>query len=115
MDGAGERLEQRRRLISAEASFAQLGRQAAARNVLEGTERSAIVLADFVDGHDIRMLELRDRLRLDAKSLQLIVFGVGPAANQLERHGPLQLGVMREVHDAHPTPAKFLFDAIPRN
>ena len=63
---------------------------------------AAYVLAQFVNRHDIRMLQLRRDLRLADKTLP--VFRIEPTARQqdLQRNHPFAMNVPRLVYDAHP-------------
>ena len=72
-----------------------------ALDVLHGHERAPRHLADVVDAHDVRMVELGQRLGLarEAGPLRLVV--VDDLLEQLEGDAPVELRVVGAKHGAH--------------
>src|SRR5262249_24512964 len=61
----------------------------------------AVMLTDFVDRHDVRMIQLCDRLRLEAEPLPLDRRGLAAAADHLERDDAVETFLPRVVDHAH--------------
>jgi len=78
--------------------------QAARLEELHRKEKLPVVLADLVNGHDVRMVETRHHLGFVAEAPHIVS---GPGAQQLERDEPMQALLLRPVHRAHPTTAEF--------
>ena len=104
--GVRQRLHERGRLQHRLRLSPHLPIQAAAIDKLKRKERLAVVAADFVDLHDVRMLQASDRLGLGAEPLHILFVGVGAGEDHLERDEALELDVPRLVDDAHATPAQ---------
>src|SRR5208337_2834050 len=82
---------------------------------LHGDEGLAFVLADLVDGADIRMVQGRGGLRLALETGQrLWVFGdfIG---QEFQRHEAAQLQVFSLIHDPHAATAKPFNRAVVRD
>jgi hypothetical protein len=75
--------------------------QAAAVDQLHGEERLALVLADFVDGHDVGVVEGCDGGGLGAEALQVGGRGLRAGAEHLEGDDPAQALLAGLVDDAH--------------
>ncbi len=60
------------------------------------------VLADLVDRHDVRVVELRDGLGLVLKSQQLAFGGETARLDHLEGDGPVERDLVGFEDDAHP-------------
>src|SRR5205807_6600624 len=82
--------------------------QAFSFDVVHGEVRLALVLADFVNGHDIWMLQLSDGLGLGAKALHVRRAGHLPAENRFDRHDPVQPDLAGLVNDSHTAAGDFL-------
>jgi hypothetical protein len=70
-------------------------------HVAHGDEQQAICLAGLVDRHDVGVVDRRRQLRLAQEALaeRLIVGEAG--GEQLQRNGPPQPAILREVDHAH--------------
>ena len=86
----------------------QLG-QRLARDVLHGDERLAVVLADVVDGDDVRVLQPRREPRLALEALADV--GVVDAQH-LDRDEAIDGRIEREEERAHAALAEALADVI---
>ena len=75
--------------------------QAAAGHVLQDKIRPARNLADIVNLDDIGMLQPRDDIGLGAKAGQLLLAGVRPISEHLQRHDALQRKLPGLEDDAH--------------
>ncbi len=67
----------------------------------------AVLLADFVDFYNMRVLELGDRLGLAAESFNMFRIPRQFGRQYLQRDF-LPVGVLREVYYPHPALADFL-------
>src|SRR5438046_2518323 len=65
--------------------------QAAAIDKLEREVRPAVVLADLVNLHDVRVLQMSDRLRLAAEAGQFARASMGARQHHLQSDHPLEL------------------------
>ena len=83
-------------------------RQIAAVDQLHTEEEHAVLIADLVDRHDVRMIEVRGQLGLAAEPGSLRGRRQRARENHLQRHEPLQLEVPGLVNDPHATPGNFL-------
>ena len=72
MDGAGHRRHEPRRRARLAAKSLDLCGQIAAVDELHAEVMMAVVLADLVDRHDIRVIQVRGRLGLEPESLQIV-------------------------------------------
>ena len=70
--------------------------------------RQAVMLADFVDLHDIRMAQMRYGFRLGVKTRQLLRIGMDARADHLKRDEAIEVRLPRLVDDAHAAFAEFL-------
>ena len=86
--------------------------EAAALEQLQGHERQAVGLADVVDLDDVRMVQPRDRLGLDAEASELLGAGVTAAADHLQGHQPVQAAVAGLVDHPHAALAELLEDLV---
>jgi len=68
VDGPGERFDEARRIPVRENLLADLPQEVAALKTLERQEKPSVELADFIDLHDVRMLQARERLGFGSKS-----------------------------------------------
>ena len=74
--------------------------QGLAGHVLHGDEGLARHHPRVVDGDDVGVRQLRQRLRLPVQASGAFAAHAHP--HQLERHVPIELGIVREVDEAHP-------------
>ena len=65
-----------------------------------------------MDLHDVRMLQPRHRLGLDAEARQLPRPGMAAGQHHLERHGALQGQMPGLVDDAHAAAAEHALDLV---
>ncbi len=86
--------------------------EAAAVGEFHGEVGPALVLADFVDLHNIGVPHARRRLRLDAEACPFPRAGQGAVADQFERDQSIQTHLPGLVDDAHPAPAEFFQDLV---
>ena len=68
----------------------------------------AVVLADFVDRDDIRVIESGGRFGFRVKSLYQGGRGQLAGENHFERDRPIKANLPRAVDHAHPTAVDFL-------
>src|SRR5262245_21509761 len=73
--------------------------------------RAALVLADVVDGADVRMVQGRSGACFDAKPLERARVAQ-IIRDELEGDGPAQSNVFAGVDDTHPTCAQLGGDAV---
>src|SRR5262249_17480268 len=78
-------------------------------------KRPSFVLADIVNGADLRMIQGRSSSRLDSKSLErLRIFSI-PLRQNLHRHWPAQPDILALVDHAHAASAEMLENPVVRN
>jgi hypothetical protein len=65
------------------------------------------VLAKFVDGADVGMIQRRSSARLAAEALKGLMILGQFFAQELERHESMQLGVLGFVDHTHPSAPSF--------
>jgi len=82
-------------------------RQTLALDELHAEILLALVLADFVDGHDVRMVELAGGLGLVMKADDLGLAGQFARADELERDQPVQAALPCAIDHAHAAPRDF--------
>src|SRR6202790_2156403 len=82
---------------------------------LHHDERTIDVLADFVNGADIRMVEGRGGTRLAAETCQDLRVLLQIVGQKLQRNETAQLQVLGFIHHTHPATAELLDDAIVRD
>jgi hypothetical protein len=68
----------------------------------------ALMHADFVDGHDVRMLQTGRRRGLDAKPVDEFLTRILAQQQHLHRDDAVQALLPRLVNDAHAAPGDFL-------
>src|SRR5262245_47125566 len=73
---------------------------------LHGVEGGLAVLADLENRHDVRVMQLRRRLRLAAEALQGTSVAREPDRQQLEGDAASQRQLLRLVDDAHAATAQ---------
>jgi hypothetical protein len=89
--------------------------QGCAVQKLHSNERLLTVLADFVDGANIGMIESRRRSRLPAKAFERLRVSRQFVGQKLEGDEPAKLGVLSLIDHTHAATTKLLDDAIVRN
>jgi hypothetical protein len=88
-------------------------RQRPAVDVLHGDEGETVHFADFVHGANVRVTQVRGGARLVEQADAIVRRrSLPPAAQQLERHRPMQPLVTRAVDDAHAAGAQARFDTV---
>jgi hypothetical protein len=75
---------------------------------LHGEVVLSLVLADLVNGDDVRVVELGGRLRLAAKSVHLVCGGELSGEDHLQRYDAVEAALPRFVDDAHAAAGDFL-------
>ena len=93
----------------------QLLVEAAAGTELQREEGTTLMLSDFVDLHNVGMLQAADRLRLGAEPRQVVGSGVGAGQDHLERDEAIESDLAGLVDDAHAAPAQLAQDFITGN
>jgi hypothetical protein len=68
----------------------------------------ALVNADFVNGHDVRMPQTRRRRGFDAKPMDEFFARILAKQQQLDRHNSVEAGLSRFVDNAHAAARDFL-------
>ena len=74
----------------------------------------SLMLADFVNRHDMGMIELRDSFGLVLKAQELIFGGERARLDQLDRDRPIERDLMGLQDDAHPASPELAADLIAR-
>src|SRR5204863_9129238 len=74
-------------------------------------ELAGVVDGDIVHGHHVRVLELRERLRLAPEPLRHLHVRI-TTVQELHRHAPTELRIRRLPHRSHPTGSELPHDAI---
>ena len=110
--GASQRVHDFGRLARRLRSAVQLSRQAPPRAELEAQKREPVVFPNFVNLDDIRMLQTRDRFGFDAETVQIVLAGVAPRQNDLERHDPVEFSLAGLIHDPHASPRNLAQDIV---
>ena len=75
-------------------------------------EELAVVLAELVHGHDVRVVELSRRLRLAHESRPKHVFLIQGRGDELDRHVAVQHRVVTSVDGAHRAAAQPVDDRV---
>ncbi len=84
----------------------------AAIDVLHRKKGLPLVLADFIDLHDIRMPQRRDGFSLLQKTGAVLLVGVAPREDHFQRHDPVQSQLPRLVNNAHAAAAECIQDLV---
>jgi hypothetical protein len=108
LDRLGDGLGITRGAPGMERTVAQQLRQVPPGHVVHREERQAFVVTDFVDGHDVGMLETGRRLGLGAEALNRRRRGHREGHNHLERDDPVQAPLPGLIHDIHTAAAHLL-------
>ena len=72
----------------------------------------ALVLADLVDGHDARMIEVGGGLGLGVETFDVGFVGELAGEDHLERDGPVQADLARLEDDAHAAAGDLADDLV---
>jgi hypothetical protein len=107
-----QRLDQRRRLPDGEGALTQALGQAAGGAKLQREEGLPVVLPGFVDLNDVGVLETSGGLGLGLEARLLLVAGVGPGADHLQRHLALQGDLKSAIDNAHAAAAELFEDLV---
>ena len=102
LHGAGEDLNNPCRVMRWQRCAVGMFLEAASLQILQRHERQAVMLANGVNLHDVRVLQAGDRFGLDAEPGEIVLAGVCPGADHLDRDQTLQPHVAGFVNDAHP-------------
>ena len=103
VDGASDGGEQLRRFVIGDERWGichPLG-QRTAFHQLHGEVMLAVVLPDFVNRDDVRVIKMGGGLRLGLKALPLGFAGKLAGADHLERHDAVKGAVTRAINHAH--------------
>ena len=103
------------RLGDRERATCQPFGQGLALDVLHGNEHRAVVLTDFVDSADVRVIESRCRLRLAQQSGVRRGVGAGRGRQHLDGHAAIERGILAEVDLAHAARAQRPQDPVSTN
>ena len=93
--------QQPRRLVLPVKKLAQPAGQAGSLDPLHAEIVVAVVLAHLVHRHDVRMVELRDRLGLVAEPAQVLLAREPSRADHLERHDAIEAALACLEDDSH--------------
>ena len=86
--------------------------QRGAFEILHDDKGAAILLADIVNGADVRVIQRRRGSSLAAKATQRVRVASQFVRQELHRDNPMEPLVLRLVHDAHPARADLLENAV---
>ena len=98
-----QRLNQLGRGLGRQRLPAQLFAQTAPVDKFEREIRQAVLVADFVDLHDVRMGQARNRLSFGVEASQLLLARVPAGQEHLEGHQPVEPRLPGLVDDANAT------------
>src|SRR5207253_10514452 len=104
MHGLGQLGDQLRGYTGWLRSTVELLVEATTINELQRKEGPAVLFADFIDLHNVGMLEASHRLGFEAEPSQILRTSVGPAQDHFQGHQALEPDLTRLVHDAHAAP-----------
>ena len=89
--------------------------QRAALEKLHHDERTSILLADFVDGADVGMVERGGGLRLALESFQSLAVARHFIRQEFQRDEAVQGSVFGFIHYTHSAAAEFFEHPVVRN
>src|SRR5262249_13668080 len=112
MHGASRGRREVRRRLWIERSGGEPVGEALALDELHGEVAPAVVLADLVDRHDMRVVETGDGLGLVAEASEVVVAGPGPCAEHLQRDEAVEGALAGLVDDAHAAAAEDAVDLV---
>ena len=117
--GRIERLGDLRAEFDDQAGVQRPARQAMLQRLplqeFHGDEGLAVVLADFVDRANVRVVQRRCGASLTQKPLKSQLFARNAFRKELQRDGPPERGVLGTVYDSHPTAAQSCGDSVVRH
>ena len=82
---------------------------------LHGDERLAVLLADFVDGADVGMVQGGGSLGFTLEALQCLGVSGHFVGQELQRNETAEVGVLGLVDHTHAAAAELLDDAVVRD
>jgi hypothetical protein len=89
--------------------------QCLTREIFHYDERLPVVLAEFMDSTDVRMIECRGGYRLTLESSErLSIFG-HLVRQEFKSHEPSKMGILGFVHHTHSAAAQMLENAVVGN
>ena len=91
--------------------FGDDGREGPPLDIPHRVVMDAPLAAHGVDGHDVRVVQVRRRLRLVLEALERLVAQDGREGQDLQRHLAAERDLGRLVDDAHPASADLAEDA----
>ncbi len=115
VDGPRERLDQGGGPLRRPRRAVEPLRQASAFQILELEIGPAVMIAEAVNLHDVRVPQFRDRLRLGQKANRGFVPRVFARQDHLERNVAIQLDFLSLVDDSHAAAAQDTLDRIARD
>ena len=89
--------------------------QTAPLDVFHREERPAAALANLVDLDDVRVLQPRDRRRLDTEPPQRLGLGEAPTDNHLQGDLAVEARLPGAVDNTHPSPTQLRLDLVTRH
>ena len=112
VQGAGDLDTELQRLFERQRSPRNLVRERFALEVLHHEERRSLVLADVVNGADVRVIELGHRACLAFEPLAQLRVRRKRGWQHLDCHGAIEAPVARPIHFAHSARAYWCNDFI---
>jgi hypothetical protein len=88
-------------------SSLDLGRQAAPLDVVHGVKGLAVPLTNFVNRHDVRMMEAGCGLGFAAKTFERAASGKFSKENHLDGDDPVEAALAGLVNHTHPAARNF--------
>ena len=87
-------------------------RETSPANELHGEIRLPFMLAHFVNGYDVRVIEQRSKLCFTLKAKSFLLCGKEDLAQHLQGHTSSKPYVLRLIHHAHPAHRDLAFDSV---
>ena len=100
--GAGHHGHQLRGHPGPWVRFRECLTEASAVDQLHHEVTDAVVLAHVVDRHNVRMIEIGDRLGLEVKPADIVAVSERSASKHLEGHRAIEAPLHLAINDAHP-------------
>jgi hypothetical protein len=100
------------RLVDAERPLVETILERVALDVFEDEIAPAVLLLEPVDAGDVRMVELRERLRFALEPLEPAGIRRQILRQRLDRDFTIETRIRREVDDAHPTTPDLAVDGV---
>ena len=108
----GQSADQFGRLHRRDRRRADLVGEASPLDVLEREKRLPLMLADLVDGDDVRMLEPADGKRLGSEAMEFALVGMFAGEDHFDRDPAVEAGLPGAIDDPHPAMGHAALDAI---